>query len=234
MGPAPTDGNGEVEMTESSHGDLVAFLQWALGAANAPEATVKTQVRFVNSRAVPILSPRLYHHAVDQREVRVLESFNRTDSQLVLATVRGRHVGSLGAVVPYGARFETFVHALALPTGIEIHGSLPRALLSDGVASLRIRTEPSSLVRPSVHELLNAEVEATKWSRAWALPSHLARLCLFLMDGWRPPAIADALCLSNQTVKTYVERLFARTRISSRTELPLAALRASALGCTIQ
>jgi hypothetical protein len=214
------------------------FLEWVLGSGQCPcEGTPQREVLLGQARSLagPVrssLSVLEYHHAVDRRNVRVVQTFVAQGSRVILADVSGRHVGAVGEVLPTGRWFSTFVHAISrqCDTHLDftVHSALSAALVSDGIEKLA--SPDGSLGARGTQGLLSGDVEATRWSRAWGLPRRLARLGLLLIAGEQLAAIGLALGISLKSVRTYTEQLFRLTGVTSRGQLPLAALMAAGMG----
>ena len=201
----------------------VLNLEWVLGSSPRPPAT-SLEVRFVAEPSAPVaLSVAAYHHAVDCRDVTVVHRCESRLGQVTLATIKGRHVGSLHHLVAAGQRFSTFVHAVASGRWLWIYSPLPRALFETGIAALG---EPQ-LGMSARRRVSQLEVFETRWARAWSLSPQVARVALLLMRGLRLNQIGTQLALAEKTVSGYTEILFERAGVCSRGELAPAALKAS-------
>ena len=215
--------------------ECTPWLEWALGSGPRPTGAMTERDVFGPHPSVlgtyqPIsLSVEEYHHAVDNRKMRIVQRFGSAASELVLATATGRHVGAVGKVLPTGRWFSTFVHAQCRSNGtlleLGVQSALPLALAGLGVGILTPHAGSVHAIDP--RQLLVGDLEATHWSRAWGLPPRLARVCALLITGERPRAISSALGISIRTVRTYTEQLFEMAGVTSRGELPMAALAAS-------
>ncbi len=209
---------------------LPSWLTWALGSAQPPELLPRvgfTDGPSAEGRTDGALTVSEYHHAVDQREVRVFARFENGATAVIVAEASGRHVGSLGNLLATGRRFSTLVHVISVGSkqSVAIASGLPRALLVDGVRSLsRASTESA---RDQASDVLDCETDFTLWARAWSLPPRLAKVSALLICGMQPEFVAKSLGLTLKSTRTYIEALLLKAGVASRAELPLAALSAS-------
>jgi DNA-binding CsgD family transcriptional regulator len=172
-----------------------------------------------------------YGRAVDQRSFEIVRRFRTRDFAAAVVRLKGRQVGTLGSIVPTGRSFEALGHVLISekPAGVIVQSGLAGHLTASGI---RLESSSRSGVARVTHmaaaergDLLDGDVSATYWARAWGLPLRLARLAVMLMASLSPQVIAERSRLSLRSVRTYTEALFARARVHSRSELALAALR---------
>ena len=79
-----------------------------------------------------------------------------------------------------------------------------------------------------IREVINvvpARAYESRWAREWALPRRQARVAALMIQGLTDRDIADQLCLTIATVRTYTRLVLAAAGVSNRTALVIAAFR---------
>lgn len=182
----------------------------------------------------PPISGHDYRRAVDRRTIRALSSFQTRELAIAVVELAGRHVGTLGSIVPTGRAFSTMAHvSIRYQSGSIVSLSVESGLVGHLTGS-GVRVVPGRVpclggvvfeAAADRTNLLEGDVADTYWARAWRLPPRLARLAVQLMAGISPKTISLRSGLSLRSVRTYTEELLARAKVHSRNELAIAALR---------
>ena len=179
------------------------------------------------------ISDAEYRRATDRRTLRAVRSFQTGGITVAVCMLSGRHVGTLGSVIPTGRAFSTLAHVVVPATSargerLVVESALLGQLTASGVEFSPTSSQHSGRAWRSAAErpdLLEGDVSASYWARAWQLPPRLARLAVLLMAGIAPRSIGERLGLSIRSVRTYTEELLARAGLHSRNGLGPAALR---------
>jgi DNA-binding CsgD family transcriptional regulator len=180
------------------------------------------------------ISDAEYRRATDQRTLHPVRSFQSGGVAVAVCVLAGRHVGTLGSVIPTGRAFSTLAHVVVPATGARGAPIVVESALLGQLTASGVELSPTPGVHPGRvvwrlaaerRDLLEGHVSASYWARAWQLSPRLARLAVLLMAGISPRSIGERLGLSIRTVRTYTEELLARAGLHSRNELGPAALR---------
>lgn len=167
----------------------------------------------------------VYRHAVDRRNVSVVRCVSSEGKQIGAVLLEGRHVGTLGTVVPTGRAFSCLAHICSQDDEVVIESSFLANLIGIDVHSLSPDASGFRTIKAATRsDLLAGEPEATYWARAWNLSPYLARVGVLLIAGCSVSTIAKALRITSKTARTYIERVLRNAGMGSVAALPLAAL----------
>ena len=182
----------------------------------------------------PVFSAGEYRRAIDRRVARVLRTFRVAGLATAVLEIGGRHVGTLGSIVPTGRAFSTLAHVRVVFDGpavstMVVESGLVGCLTGSGARAVAGRRSSRMKVvcerAAERADLLKGDVSETYWARSWRLPPRLARLAVLLMAGVSPRVIGERLGLRLRSVRTYTETLLSRAGIHSHNELLSRALR---------